>query len=98
MHAFMVASGPSFREGAVSATPTGAVDIAPTVLALLGLPAPDRMDGRILHEALAEGREDPPSPEDAIMEATVPGGTPRRLLIHRVGATSYVHGSLVPAG
>jgi hypothetical protein len=98
MHAFMVASGPSFTEGAVSAIPTGAVDIAPTVLALLGMPAPAPMDGRVLHEAFADNREEPPSTVDDILEAGLPGAAARRLLIHRVGTTSYVHGSLVPAG
>jgi len=29
------------------------IDLAPTILALLGLPVPDDMDGRILEEFLA---------------------------------------------
>ena len=31
------------------------VDLAPTVLRLLGLPVPEHMEGRVLTEALAEG-------------------------------------------
>ena len=47
----MIAAGGPFRAGHVAAAPVGIVDVAPTVLALLGLPAFD-MDGRVLVEAL----------------------------------------------
>lgn len=49
----LVAAGPSFRRGLRSATPSGNIDVAPTILHLLGLKNPDRVDGRILLEALA---------------------------------------------
>ncbi len=51
MEGMIVASGPAFRAGA---TPEGAnlLDIAPTVLHLLGVPVPGDMDGRILTEIL----------------------------------------------
>jgi hypothetical protein len=51
MDGILVASGPAFRIGA---TPRDAelLDIAPTVLHLLGLPVPEDMDGRILAELL----------------------------------------------
>ncbi|SIO42002.1 Predicted phosphohydrolase or phosphomutase, AlkP superfamily [Singulisphaera sp. GP187] len=51
MEGMIVASGPAFRAGA---TPQGAalLDIAPTVLHLLGVPVPDDMDGRVLTEIL----------------------------------------------
>lgn len=47
----LVASGPAFRAGAA---PQGAtlLDIAPTVLHLLGVPVPADMDGRVLDELL----------------------------------------------
>jgi predicted AlkP superfamily phosphohydrolase/phosphomutase len=47
----MVAAGPAFRRGAV---PRDAelLDIAPTVLHLLGIPVPDDLDGRVLIEIL----------------------------------------------
>jgi hypothetical protein len=38
-----------------SDVPTGIVDIAPTVLHLLGLPVGPRMDGRVLHEMMRDG-------------------------------------------
>ena len=42
--------GPSFIQGSVEGA--NIVDIAPTVLAILGLPLPDDQDGRVLHQAL----------------------------------------------
>jgi arylsulfatase A-like enzyme len=59
MHATLVAAGPSFRSGMNSSTPTGNVDIAPTVLHILGISPPKKLDGRILTEALKDGT--PPS-------------------------------------
>lgn len=52
MEGLIVASGPPFQAGA---TPQGAalLDIAPTVLHLLGVPVPSDMDGRVLTEILA---------------------------------------------
>ena len=44
-------AGPGVREGAeVKACST--LDLAPTMLALMGLPIPDYMPGRVLSEAL----------------------------------------------
>ena len=53
----MFARGPSFRQSAVIDTPTGNVDVAPTILRLLGLPGGESMAGRVLAEAL-EGSPD----------------------------------------
>jgi predicted AlkP superfamily phosphohydrolase/phosphomutase len=52
MEGVLVAAGPPFRPGAV---PQGAtlLDVAPTLLHLLGVPVPDDMDGRVLTEILA---------------------------------------------
>ena len=52
MRNVLIARGPKFRRLSRVTSPTGNVDIAPTVLRLLGLPIPDDMDGRILVEAL----------------------------------------------
>jgi predicted AlkP superfamily pyrophosphatase or phosphodiesterase len=52
----MIASGPDFKRGAVITTPVSNVDIAPTLLHLLGLgDAAKDMDGRVMVEALAGG-------------------------------------------
>ena len=55
MNNVLLARGPSFRQGARIQSPTGNVDLAPTVLRLLEIPAPDHMEGRVIVEALAEG-------------------------------------------
>ncbi|MEY3142755.1 MAG: hypothetical protein RLY21_1248 [Planctomycetota bacterium] len=47
----LVMSGPGVKKGAEVASPT-ILDLAPTALALLGLPAGEDFDGRVLAEAL----------------------------------------------
>jgi arylsulfatase A-like enzyme len=63
----LVAAGPSFKRGLVSAVPAGNVDIAPTLLHTLGLPLTDDLDGRVLAEALMEG----PSPDSITVDRNV---------------------------
>lgn len=48
----LVMSGPGVRVGAELASPN-ILDIAPTILALLGIPCGEDMDGRVLAEALS---------------------------------------------
>jgi len=57
LHNTLIASGPSFVSGLHSELPSGNIDIAPTVLELLGIPLPEHFDGRVLHEALESGHE-----------------------------------------
>jgi hypothetical protein len=52
MHATLIAAGPHFRSGMVNTVASGNVDIAPTVLWILGITPPQPMDGRVLAEAL----------------------------------------------
>lgn len=56
LHNTMLACGPSFRRGCESSLPSGNVDLAPTLLHLLGLERPAAWDGRVLREALADGK------------------------------------------
>jgi predicted AlkP superfamily phosphohydrolase/phosphomutase len=51
MDGILIASGPPFRPGAAPEQAT-LVDVAPTVLHLLGVPIPDDLDGRVLTEIL----------------------------------------------
>jgi arylsulfatase A-like enzyme len=55
IHNTLIAAGPDFREHAASEIPTGNVDLAPTLLHLLGLPIPPSMTGRVIDEGLREG-------------------------------------------
>lgn len=59
MHSTLIASGPDFRRGWTNETPSGNIDLAPTILWILGLKAPHPMDGRVLREALAGSHEQP---------------------------------------
>ena len=60
LHNTLIVSGPSFVEGVKSHIPSGNIDIAPTVLEMLGITQPGHFDGRVLAEALKTG-----IPEDA---------------------------------
>jgi arylsulfatase A-like enzyme len=55
VRATLIAAGPAFKRDARSSAPTANVDIAPTVLHLLGVEPPKQMDGRVLREALRRG-------------------------------------------
>jgi predicted AlkP superfamily phosphohydrolase/phosphomutase len=52
MNGIFVASGPAFRPGAALGRDATLLDIAPTLLQLLGVPVPADMDGRVLTEVL----------------------------------------------
>ena len=51
LEGILIAAGPRFARG--RARDASLLDIAPTVLHLLGVPVPDDMDGRVLTELLA---------------------------------------------
>ncbi len=55
MHNTLIAVGPDFKKGIVDELPSGNVDIAPTVLRILGIVAQKKMDGRVLGEAMVGG-------------------------------------------
>jgi arylsulfatase A-like enzyme len=102
MHNTLIAAGPDFRAGQTDDLPTGNVDLAPTILRILGLKSEREFDGRILSEAMVEGRAALPKPETETIEATreFPSGTWRQSLrISRVGSTIYLdegNGAFVP--
>jgi predicted AlkP superfamily phosphohydrolase/phosphomutase len=77
MDGVLIATGPAFHPGATLPGDADLLDIAPTVLHLLGVPVPADMDGRILAEILdpalvptapATESEDaaPPPPDEAV--------------------------------
>jgi predicted AlkP superfamily pyrophosphatase or phosphodiesterase len=74
MHNTCVAAGPDFRRGVSDDLPTGNIDIAPTVLWLLGVQPSRKLSGRVLTEALVEPPEPPPSPQSHRLEATCHAG------------------------
>ena len=54
----MLAWGVDFKQGATVRTPSSNVDVAPTILALKGIKTKNRMDGRVLAEALQGGPDE----------------------------------------
>lgn len=93
LHALAIAAGPSFHEGVESDTPTGAIDIAPTVMSLLGMTPPEHMDGRVIHEIMRDPQGDILDADTQVITPEVEhqDGFAPRLILHRVGGTSYVH-------
>lgn len=70
MRATLVAAGPDFRSAMIDQLPSGNVDLAPTILNLLGIRPPEPMDGRVLQEALtAEVKKLPPI-ETRVLESS----------------------------
>lgn len=55
VHNTLIAAGPDFREHAKSKVATANVDIAPTLLRLLGIAPPPSMTGRVIAEGLRGG-------------------------------------------
>jgi hypothetical protein len=56
MHGTFIASGPAFIKGTTVAD-VRAIDVAPTVAYLLGIPGPANATGNILYDALADGAD-----------------------------------------
>ncbi len=92
MHNLLFAAGPRFKSGLRSDAPSGNVDIAPTVVHLLGVEAASAFDGRVLHEALADGRKaDGLEVTRREVHSATPGGTRRQGLESLgVGKTRYI--------
>jgi arylsulfatase A-like enzyme len=92
MNNTLVAHGPDFKRGLINDMPSGNVDVAPTILWLLGVKAPSTMDGRVLHEALAHSTVKPPRAETKTIEASRDIGLfhwQQYLKFSTVGTTRY---------
>src|SRR5213080_407922 len=95
MHNTLVAAGPDFRRAETDNLPTGNVDLAPTILHILGIKAPQEMDGRVLSEAMVntDGVPSGRTTETKIIEAKkdfTAGKWRQSLRISRVGSTIYL--------
>ncbi len=104
MHNTLIAAGPDFRRGQTDDLPTGNVDLAPTILHILGIKPPQEMDGRVLSEAMVNGDQVPAGrkTETKTIEAKkdfAAGSWRQSLRISRVGSTIYLdegNGSFAP--
>jgi predicted AlkP superfamily pyrophosphatase or phosphodiesterase len=102
MHNILIAAGPDFRRAETDDLPSGNVDLAPTILRILGITPSQQLDGRILSEAMINIDMPELKPETKTIEATkdFPSGSWRQSLqISRVGLTLYLdegNGAFVP--
>jgi arylsulfatase A-like enzyme len=70
LHNTCIAAGPDFRKGFQDALPTGNIDIAPTILHILGVPPAGKLAGRVLTEALVNSDAPAPKARSQRLEAT----------------------------
>ena len=92
LHNTLIAAGPDLKPGYVSHLPSGNIDLAPTVLHVLGVVPPQPMDGRVLSEALQDESAAFPKPDQKVLEATRDLGVLRwrqTLKTTRVGYSLY---------
>jgi arylsulfatase A-like enzyme len=92
LHNTLIAAGPDLKSGFISDFPSGNVDLAPTILSILGVPLPSGMDGRVLVEALVGQNEPTPKPVQQVLEADRDLGFlawHQYLKLTRVGSTVY---------
>ena len=91
MHNTLIAAGPDLATGLTSELPSGNVDLAPTILAILGIDSISKMDGRVLSEAM-KGRRSPKSETQTLETGKkLPNGNwHQHLTISRTGDTIYL--------
>jgi len=70
MHNVLVAAGPNFKRGETDELPSGNVDLAPTILAILGIKSAASMDGRVLAEAMLASEGTPARAANETIEAS----------------------------
>ncbi len=73
LHNTCIAVGPDFRRGFRDEVPSGNVDVAPTVLWLLGVEPAQKLSGRVLAEALVNSPTPAPSVKHQHIEANYQG-------------------------
>jgi hypothetical protein len=70
MHNTCIAAGPDFRKGAQDDLPSGNIDIAPTILWILGVEPEHKLSGRVLREALTQPGGNPSPCQTRRLEAS----------------------------
>jgi arylsulfatase A-like enzyme len=87
----LVMAGPGLKRGAVDDAPTGLIDVSPTLLRLLGVPAPQGQHGRVLEEALLGGPDAAAVERRTETHTTHRGEHTQTVELSVVGDTRYVN-------
>jgi arylsulfatase A-like enzyme len=88
----LVAAGPDFRRGWIDEFPSGNVDLAPTILHVLGVAPPERTDGRVLAEAMVPTTTNIPPIEMRMLDASCDASNTvwhQYLRVTQFGDTTY---------
>ena len=88
VHNTLIAAGPDFRAGVRSDLPSSNLDVAASIIHLLGLNPPHALDGRVLKEALR--RNEMPATGAKKIEEAKAGKWRQYLRTSSVGATIYI--------
>jgi hypothetical protein len=96
VHATFVAAGPDFRRSFQDVAPTANIDVAPTILHLLGVKPKTQFDGRVVGEALRDSNQASAKPVTDTLAAKKSGeaGWQQWLKTSRVGDTTYFDAAL----
>lgn len=90
----LFAQGPNFKHNCSIDTPTGNIDITPTILHILGVPGSENMDGRVLYEGLhGEDTPDHQSIHTEVIKAerTIEAGVFRQeISVTHVNSSYYI--------
>lgn len=92
MNNTLVGSGPDLKRGLVSQIPSGNIDLAPTILHLLGIQPKRPMNGRVLREALVADSSPAPEVKERRLEAKRSFGVlewQQYLVTHEVDGALY---------
>jgi arylsulfatase A-like enzyme len=92
IHNILIAAGPDFRRGGPDLMASGNVDLAPTILQILGIKSSMPMDGRVLIEAMMPAEVQASSTTTETIDATkkFPTGTRHQYLkVSRAGSAVY---------
>ncbi len=85
----LAVQGSLFKSGHVSDLAAGIIDVAPTILAAIGVPRPVSMQGRVLAEGLADSHSEPPQ-AIATMRTVRRGSITQHLRYTELGGTRYL--------
>lgn len=92
VHNTLIVAGPDFPKPLITTLPSGNLDIAPTVLRILGIDPPQKFDGRVLVETMDQkaGRLDASTKTIQASRKFPSGAWQQYLRLSLVGETVYI--------